>query len=195
MLARVREADRVGREQSIPLFNKVLVPAGEGLAMLRKGKLPEAISLLERGIEGWRATGGHLNLPYLKRALAEALSRQGDVEAGLRLLGECLDQIERPGWQERVWLPETLRLKGWMLMRQGLHAKAEAPLRESIDWARRQQARSWELRSSTTLAQWFVECGRRDEARQLLVPIYDWFSEGLETHDLKAARALLDEMC
>jgi class 3 adenylate cyclase/tetratricopeptide (TPR) repeat protein len=195
MLARVREADRVGREQSIPVFNKVLVPAGEGLAMLRKGLLPEAISLLERGIEGWRATGGHLNLPYLKGALAEAISLQGDTEAGLHLLAECLDQIERPGWHERVWLPEILRLKGWMLMRQGLHAEAEAALRQSIEWSRRQQARSWELRSSTTLAQRFVECGRSDEARQLLLPIHDWFSEGFETHDLKAARALLAEIC
>jgi class 3 adenylate cyclase/tetratricopeptide (TPR) repeat protein len=195
LLARVREADRVGREQSIPVVNRALVPAGEGLALLRKGQLPEAIALLERGIEGWRATGGHLNLPYLKCALAEALSRQGDIAAGLCLLGECLDQIERPGWHERVWLPEILRLKGWMLMCQGLHAEAEAPLRESIDWARRQQARSWELRSSTTLARWFVECGQRDEARQLLEPVYDWFSEGFETRDLKAARALLDEMC
>src|SRR6516165_4738587 len=195
VLARVPEADRVGREQSIPVFNKVLVPAGEGLAMLRKGQLPEAISLLERGIEGWRGTGGYLNLPYLKGALAEALSLKGDVEAGFRLLGECLDQIERLGWHERVWLAEILRLKGWMLMRQGLHAKAEAPLRESIEWARRQQAKSWELRSTTTLAEWFVECGQRDEARQLLVPIYDWFGEGFETHDLKAARALLGEMC
>jgi tetratricopeptide (TPR) repeat protein len=194
MLTRVREADRVGREQSIPVFNKVLVPAGEGLAMLRKGQLPEAISLLERGIEGWRATGGYLNLPYLKSALAEALSLQGDVEAGFRLLGECLDQIERLGWHERVWLPEILRLKGWMLMRQGLHAKAEAPLRESIEWARRQQARSWELRSSTTLARWCLEFGQRDQARQLLMPIYAWFSEGFETYDLKAARALLEEI-
>jgi predicted ATPase len=193
-LTRVREADRVGREQSIPVFNKVLVPAGEGLAMLRKGQLPEAISLLERGIEGWRATGGYLNLPYLKSALAEALSLQGDVEAGLRLLGECLDQIERPGWHERVWLAEILRLKGWMLMRQGLHAKAEAPLRGSIEWARRQQARSWELRSSTTLARWCLEFGQRDEARQLLMPICAWFSEGFETCDLKAARALLEEI-
>jgi predicted ATPase len=195
MLARVREADRVGREQSIPMFSKVLVPVGEGLAMLRKGQLPEAITLLERGIEGWRATGGHLNLPYLKAALAEALSLQGDTETGLRLLGECLDQIERPGWHERVWLPEILRLKGWMLMRQGLHAEAQAVLRQSIEWSRRQQAKSWELRSSTTLAQRFVECGRSDEARQLLLPIHDWFSEGFETHDLKAARALLAEIC
>jgi predicted ATPase len=94
-----------------------------------------------------------------------------------------------------VWLPEILRLKGWMLMRQGLHAEAEAPLRESIEWARRQQAKSWELRSSTTLARWFIECGRRDEERKRLVCIYDRFSEGFETHDLKAARALLDEIC
>ena len=71
MLARVHEAERVGREQSIPVFNKVLVPASECLALLRKGELQEAISLLERGIEGWRATGGYLNLRCLKCALAE----------------------------------------------------------------------------------------------------------------------------
>ena len=194
LLARVGEAGRVGREQSIPLFDKVLVPSGEGLAMLRKGQLPEAISLLERGIEGWRATGGHLNLPYLKSALAEALLRQGDVETGLRLLDECLDQIERPAWHERVWLAETLRLKGWALMRQGRREEAEKQLRASIEWARKQQARSWELRSSTTLAELLVECGRRDAARQLLKPIYDWFIEGFDTHDLKAARVLLQEM-
>ncbi len=194
MLVRIREADRVGREQSIPVFNNVLVPAGEGLAMLRKGQLPEAISLLQRGIEGWRATGGHLNLPYLKGALAEAFSRQGDVEAGLRLLGEVLDQIERPGWHERVWLPEILRLRGWMLMRQGLHVQAEVPLRESLEWARRQQARSWELRSSTTLARLLLDCGQHDEARQLLGSIYGWFNEGFETHDLKAARSLLEKI-
>jgi predicted ATPase len=193
-LARVHEADRIGREQSIPVLYKVLVPAGEGLAMLRKGQLPEAISLLERGIEGWRATGGHLNLPYLKSALAEALSRQGDVETGLRLLDECLDQIERPGWHERVWLAETLRLKGWVLMRQGRRTESEAQLRASIECARRQQARSWELRSSKALAELLIECGQRDAARQLLAPIYDWFTEGFDTHDLKAARALLEDI-
>jgi len=194
LLARVHEADRVGREQGIPMVYNVLVPAGEGLAMLRKGQLPEAISLLERGIEGWRATGGHLNLPYLQSALAEALSRQGDVETGLRLLDECLDQIERPGWHEQVWLAETLRLKGWVLMRQGRREEAEAQLWASIEWARKQQARSWELRSSTTLAELLIECGRRDAAGQLLKPIYDWFIEGFDTHDLKAARALLEDL-
>ena len=191
LLARVQEAERIGREQSIPVLNKVLVPAGEGLAMLRKGQLPEAISLLQRGIEGWRTTGGNLNLPYLKGALAEALSRRGDVETGFHLLDECLDQIERPGWNERVWLAEILRLKGWVLMRQGRHTEAETQLRASIQYARRQQARSWELRSSKTLAELLIERGQRDAARQLLAPIYDWFAEGFDTLDLMEAKALL----
>ncbi|MFY9837038.1 MAG: hypothetical protein WAK55_11310, partial [Xanthobacteraceae bacterium] len=109
-LALIHEADRIGREHSIPVLYEVLVPMDEGLAMLREGQLRAAISLLERGIEGWRARGGYLNLPYLKSALAEALSLRGNTEGGLRLLDECLDQIERPGWHERVWLAEILRL-------------------------------------------------------------------------------------
>jgi class 3 adenylate cyclase/tetratricopeptide (TPR) repeat protein len=194
LLARIHEADRIGREHSIPVLYQVLVPMAEGLAMLRKGQLLEAISLLERGIEGWRARGGYLNLPYLKCALAEALSRQGNIEAGLRLLDECLGQIERPGWHERVWLAEILRLKGWVLMRQGQRTEAEAQLRASIECARRQQARSWELRSSKTLAELLIECGQRDAARQLLAPMCDWFTEGFETRDLKEAKVLLDTL-
>jgi tetratricopeptide (TPR) repeat protein len=194
LLARIHEADRIGREHSIPVLYQVLVPMGEGLAMLRKGQLLEAISLLERGIEGWRARGGYLNLPYLKCALAEALSRQGNIEGGLCLLDECLDQIERPGWHERVWLAEILRLKGWVLMRQGRRTEAEAQLRASIECARRQQARSWELRSSKTLAELLIECGQRDAARQLLAPMYDWFTEGFDTLDLKGAKAVLDTL-
>jgi class 3 adenylate cyclase/tetratricopeptide (TPR) repeat protein len=196
LLARVHEAGRVGREQSIPVLHKVLVPAGEGLAMLRMGQLPEAIRLLELGIKGWRDTGGHLNLPYLKSALAEALARQGDVDASLGLLDECLQQIER--WGERVWLAEILRLKGWVLMREGRREEAERQLRDSIECARAQQARSWELRSSTTLAELLIERDDRAEALQLLQGIYDWFTgagkEGLDTHDIKAARTLLEAM-
>jgi hypothetical protein len=77
VLARVHEAERVGREQSIPVFNKVLVAAGEGLALLRKGELQEAICLLERGIEGWRATGG-----YLKSSLPEMRTRRSVIAPG-----------------------------------------------------------------------------------------------------------------
>src|SRR6185503_9948157 len=116
LLARANEAERLARDQSIPILYKALVPVGQGLARLRLGELSESISLLRRGIGVWNAAGGHLNVPYMKSALAEALARQGDVGAGLHLIGECLEQIERPGWNERVWLPEVLRLKGWMLL-------------------------------------------------------------------------------
>jgi len=91
-------------------------------------------------------------------------------------------------------LAEVLRLKGWMLMQQGKPEEAEAQLRASIEWARQQQAKSWELRSSTTLAELLVRRGQRDAARELLAPIYDWFTEGFDTHDLKQAKALLDQL-
>jgi class 3 adenylate cyclase/tetratricopeptide (TPR) repeat protein len=194
LMTRVEEADRIGREQNIRVLHDVLVPASRGLGMLRKGELAEAVLLLERAINGWTGTGGKLNIPYWKFALAEALARKGEVETGLGMLDECLNQMETPGWHERVWLAETLRLKGWMLMRQNRRAEAEAQLRASIEWARRQQARSWELRSSTTLAELLIECGQRDAARDLLKPIYEWFKEGLDTYDLKAARAMLEHI-
>jgi predicted ATPase len=90
-----------------------------------------------------------------------------------------------------VWLAEILRLKGWVLKRQGRWAEAETQLRASIQYARRQQARSWELRSSKTLAELLIELGQRDAARQLLAPICNWFTEGFDTFDLKEAKALL----
>jgi predicted ATPase len=110
------------------------------------------------------------------------------------LLEECIAQIARPGWEERSHYAEVLRLKGWMLQRLDRLDQAESTLRASIDVARAQQARSWELRSSTTLAQLLAECGDRGAARDLLAPVYGWFTEGFDTHDLKQARRLLEEL-
>jgi predicted ATPase len=122
------------------------------------------------------------------------MALEGDLEAALRLIDECLEQINRPGWQERLHFAEVLRLKAWILMRQGRDEEAESPLRASIEWAREQQAKSWELRSSTTLAQLLLERSQRDAAREVLAPIYNWFTEGFDTHDLRAARTLLDSL-
>jgi class 3 adenylate cyclase/tetratricopeptide (TPR) repeat protein len=194
LLARADEADRLAREQSIPVLYNALVPVGQGLARLRMGQLSESIALLRRGIDAWNAVGGHLNVPYMKAALAEALARQGDLDAGARLVDDCLEQIERPGWRERVWLPELLRLKGWMCILQGKRVEAEGHLRASIDWARRQEARSWELRSATTLAELLIESQQRGAARELLEPVYKQFANSFETHDLKAARSLLEQL-
>jgi predicted ATPase len=162
--------------------------------MLRLGRLDESIALLQQGIAGWNASGGHLHEPYMKSALAEAYARQGDLATAHRLIDESLEQIHRKGWQELVWLPEVLRLRAWMLTSQGDVRGAETQLRASIDHARRQQARSWELRSATDLAQLLASRGERHGAREALAPIYDWFTEGFETHDLTAARALLEEL-
>jgi predicted ATPase len=130
----------------------------------------------------------------VKSALAEAVALDGDEETALVLIDECIGQIERPSSQERLWLPEVLRRKGWILMRQGRDAEAEAQLRASIDCARQQQARSWELRSAKTLATLLQKTGRGDAAREALAPIFAWFTEGSETKDLVEARELLAQL-
>jgi predicted ATPase len=135
-----------------------------------------------------------VRIPLIKSALAVATELEGDTSTALELIDECIEQIERPSGQERLWLPEVLRCKGWILMRHGSDLEAEANLRASIDCARQQQARSWELRSSTTLATLFVSRGQSDTARNLLSPIYEWFTEGAETQDLVEARELLESL-
>jgi class 3 adenylate cyclase/tetratricopeptide (TPR) repeat protein len=194
LLERVAEMSRLVRDQSLPFHDQVMLPQVEGLARLRKGQAVEAIALLQRGIETWNEGGGHSRVPYLKAALAEAIARAGDWDTGLKTIDECLEQIERPGWQERSHLAEVLRLKGWILARQGRAEEAEAVLRASLDWARQQQAKSWELRSATTLAQQLLQRDQRTAARELLGPVYNWFTEGFDTHDLRAARTVLDSL-
>jgi predicted ATPase len=88
----------------------------------------------------------------------------------------------------------VLRLKGWMLSLKGDLAGAEQSYLASLDWARQQQAKSWELRTSTSLARLWQSQGKRNEANDLLAPVYDWFTEGFDTKDLKEAKVLLDEL-
>ncbi|MCW5621953.1 MAG: AAA family ATPase [Burkholderiales bacterium] len=194
LLERVEEADRLEREHSVPFVNKVMVRQVEGLARLRRGELSDAIRLLQDALQYWNTLGGRSRVPFLKAALAEALARSGRIEDALHLIDECLEQIERPGWRERSHYAEVLRLKGWMLIQEGRKAEAETFLHASIEWAREQQAKSWELRSATTLAELLRSRGDTAAARSMLAPVYGWFTEGFDTHDLKAARALLDDL-
>jgi hypothetical protein len=190
-LERINEADRLAREQGLAFIYEVSVPQARGIAELQNGRPHEAISLLRQGIERWTKTGGNVRIPLLKAALAEAVALECDPGAALELIGECLEQIERPEGQERLWLAEVLRLKGWILMRQGRNHEAETQLRASIDCARQQQAKSWELRGAITLARLLAKNGQRDAARDLLSPVYEWFTEGVETRDLVEAKELL----
>jgi tetratricopeptide (TPR) repeat protein len=193
-LGRVSEADHLAREQGLAYIYEVAVPQARGLAELQNGRPREAISLLRQGIERWTKIGGHVRVPFVKAALAEAVALEGDPDAALRLLAECLEQIERPAGQERLWLAEILRLKGCILARLGRGEEAETHLRSALECARQQQAKSWELRSATTLARLLASRGQRAAAHDLLAPVYGWFTEGADTPDLIEARTLLAEL-
>ena len=194
ILARVEEAERLGRAHSLPFVSEVMAQLMKGLAWLRAGRLGESILQLRGAIEKGNAGGVLSWMPYFRAALAEGLALSGDLEGGLSLIEESLTQIARPGWEERSHLAEVLRLKGWMLQQQGKLAAAEENYLASLDVAREQQAKSWELRTSTSLARLWQSQGKRKEALDLLKPVYDWFTEGFDTKDLIEAKALIEEL-
>ena len=141
-----------------------------------------------------RRVPGH-RIPTPRRGLSGRRGHgPGDVDDALRLVDEQIAQVERPGWEERLHYAEILRLKGWMLSLKGDLAGAEKNYLASLDWAREQQAKSWELRTSTSLARLWQSQGKRKAARELLAPVYNWFTEGFDTKDLKDAKALLGEL-
>jgi predicted ATPase len=118
----------------------------------------------------------------------------GDIDGALQLIDEQIEQVERPGWEERAYYAEILRLKGWMLTIKDDLEGAEQNYLASLEWAREQQAKSWELRTSTSLARLWQGQGKRDDAHDLLAPVYNWFTEGFDTKDLIEAKALLEEL-
>jgi hypothetical protein len=193
-LKRIEEADRLGRENSLPILTECIVPAWAGVALIRKGEVTEGMALLNRGMAFWEGVGAQQAIPRMKSALAEGMARLGDCTGALDLVDEAIAQVERPGWEERWYYPETLRIKGWLLARKGDPEGAERAYIASLDWARTQQAKSWELRTATSYARLMRDRGRVGEAHGLLGPIYGWFTEGFDTPDLKEAKALLGEL-
>ncbi len=191
---RAEECARLGRQNNLPFLWAFLAPISYGLALIREGKLAEGIATLKGGIAFWEASGGKVRGPTYKAFIAEAMALTGDLDDALQLLDEQIAQIERPGWEERLHYAEILRLKGWMLSLKGDPEGAEQNFLASLDWARRQQAKSWELRTSTSLARLWQSQGKRQDAYELLAPIYDWFTEGFDTKDLLEAKALLAEL-
>jgi adenylate cyclase len=194
LLTRVEEAERLGRAHNLPFISEVLAQVFKGLAWLRAGRLAGGIPHLRGAMKRWNPHGGGFWMPYFRAILAEGLALSGDLAGGLRLIDDSLTQIAQPGWEERSQLAEVLRLKGWMLSLQGDFEGAEQNYLASLDWARHQQARSWELRTSVSLARLWQRRGKREEAHELLNVVYAWFTEGFDTQDLKEGKALLDEL-
>jgi len=128
--------------------------------------------------------------PYGLALLAEALALRGKHGAALAAVEEGLQTQETTG--QRTWDAELHRLKGIALLGQNKREESQSAFEESLRIARRQQVRAYELRAATSLARLWGEDGKRREARDLLAPVYGWFTEGFDTPDLREAKALLD---
>ena len=126
--------------------------------------------------------------------LADVCAHLGHPEDGLQALAEAHTLVEQH--EERWWEAEVCRLRGVLLLRQTRtpQEEAEACLQQALTVARRQQAKSLELRAAMSLARLWQQQGKRAEARELLAPIYEWFTEGFETADLQDAKALLEAL-
>jgi predicted ATPase len=162
--------------------------------MAQRGNGTAAVERIRQGLAVMRGAGNRQLVPFNLGLLAETHALAGDIEAGLASVAQGLAAGEATG--EKMADAELYRLRGDLLRRlpQPDLSGAEASLRQAVAVARQQGTRGFELRAATSLAQLWGEQGRRAEARDLLAPVYDWFTEGFNTPDLKDAAALLTEL-
>jgi class 3 adenylate cyclase/tetratricopeptide (TPR) repeat protein len=183
----LQAAEALAAEQRLGL---IIAPGFiRGAALMAQGAFDDAIARLR---EGLASRLGAMFSPYGRVRLAEALIRQSKHEAALATVREALEEQERTG--QRRWEPELHRLKGLALFGLNRLEEGQRALEEALRIARSQHARAYELRAATSLARLMGEQGRRTEARELLAPVYGWFTEGFDTADLKEADALLSEL-
>jgi predicted ATPase len=165
-----------------------------GWALTAQGQGEEGIAHMRQGLAAFRATGAELAQPYYLALLGEAYGALGQAGEGLKVLAEALATTHKTG--EQFCEAELHRLKGKLLLAGSAahHAEAEACFQQALDVARRQRAKSWELRAAMSLSRLWQQQGKRAEAHALLTPIYGWFTEGFDTADLQEAKALLDAL-
>jgi predicted ATPase/DNA-binding winged helix-turn-helix (wHTH) protein len=165
----------------------------QGVLAIQRGDLESGLRMLRAGFAEPGAAG---SVPqFFTFLMAEALGRAGQIADGLAATEEAIVPAERT--EERWVIAELLRIRGELLLLQGgpgAPATAEDHFRQALDWARRQGALSWELRAATSLARLLSDQHRSADATALLQPVYDRFTEGFATADLKAAKALLDDL-
>jgi predicted ATPase len=165
-----------------------------GWALAMQGQREEGLAQVRQGLAAWQATGAAVLVPFFCTVLADVCDHLGDPEDGLQALAEAHTLVEQQ--EERWWEAEIHRLRGVLLLRQTgtSQAEAEAWLQRALAVARRQEAKSLELRAAMSLSRLWQQQGKRDEAQALLAPIYGWFTEGFDTADLQEAKALLDAL-
>jgi predicted ATPase len=161
-------------------------------AVVMSGQPKAGIAKLHQALDDYHATGGQVLRPYVLALIAEAYGEDGEPAVGVKAMSEALSDMLTIGMH--FYEAELYRLKGDLLLKQAISdvAQAETCFHEALDVARRQGAKSWELRAVTSLARLWQHQGRRQDAYDVLAPVYEWFTEGFDTADLQEARALLD---
>jgi class 3 adenylate cyclase/tetratricopeptide (TPR) repeat protein len=161
-----------------------------GHALAHLGRAREAVELIRDGIANLVESGADLLVGNFTTYLAAAQQRQGSVGEAL----ETVEQALQANSDILAYRPEMFRLRGELRFELGQTEMAENDFREALALAQKTGAKAWELRTTMSLARLFSKQGRRDEARTMLAEIYDWFTEGFDTADLKDAKALLQEL-
>jgi predicted ATPase len=150
----------------------------------------EGIDLIRRGIAGWLEIGGRLPKRLASPELAAALGREGATAEAL----ETVERALQANPEELVYQPEILRIRGELRLKQGQTELAEADFREAIALAQKMGAKAYELRATMSLARLLASNGRREDAHGTLAEIYNWFTEGFDTADLREAKRLLEQL-
>jgi predicted ATPase/DNA-binding winged helix-turn-helix (wHTH) protein len=166
--------------------------AYHGALVIKRGDIAAGLQLLRAGFD---ELGGFATLRFMDLLMPEALWRAGEIARGLATVDQAIARSEAT--EEHRLVAELFRIKGELLLLQGAAgaaATAEDHFRQALDWARRQGALSWELRAATSLARLLSDQGRSADAKALLQPVYDRFTEGFATADPTVARVLLDEL-
>ena len=181
-----------------------------GWALATRGHGEEGIIQIRQALAAYRSTGATRDRPYNLALLAEASAQGGQTPEGLEALTEALTLLATSG--VRWWEAELHRLRGELVLQSGVQspessvvthhaarrmphaAEAEACFQQALDIARRQQAKSLELRAAMSLSRLWQQQGKSVAARELLAPVYGWFTEGFDTADLQEARALFDQL-
>jgi predicted ATPase len=165
-----------------------------GWALALQGQGEEGLAQVHQGLAAVKAIGTALFVPYSCALLADVSDHLGHPEDGLQALAEAHTLVEQQ--ENRWWEAEVYRLRGVLLLRQPgtPQAEAEAWLQRALDVARRQEAKSLELRAAMSLSRLWQQQGKRQEAHDLLSKVYAWFTEGFDTADLQDAKALLDTL-
>jgi predicted ATPase len=181
----------LGREQGFQYF-MTKSDLYRGWTMVEDGRITEGIALIRAALSVCQATGDEEFMPHSLGLLAAAQAKLRELPQALNLVRDALARVRETG--ERLFESDLDRLTGDLLLAFAQPDQAEECFHQAIAVARDQGARLWELRAATSLARlWRDQC-RREEAHDLLAPVYGWFTEGFDTADLKDAKALLDEL-